>query len=331
MHLGEGLLPAAHAATWGAVAAASLIASARAAGSLGRVRMGMMTALIFAVTLFPVPIPIVGMTSHMCATPVLALLVGARALAVPTALVLLVQALFFAHGGITTLGANVLTLAIVGPWTALGLCLLLRRMRLSRGWVVGLSTCVADLAVYVADAGILAAALGPAEMTAWFARITLGLAPAQVPLAILEGVLSAALVAALASGRRWPLPVWLSSSGSPAGVVAGRAEVLSVLVLLTIFAVGCEGEFAGVDEAVFGAHAQAAGRSGAPLVDLEGTELGRALFGGAMLAAGVLLGAGWSRWRQAPEPPVETSEAPTAPHRRAVTQRQEGARARRAR
>ena len=122
MHIAEGILPLTHALAWAALAAPLVALSAHRVARLlregdgaERALLGMAGALTFAVTLFPVPVPIAGVTSHMCATPVLALLLGPRRMVLPAALTLLLQAILFAHGGLTSLGANVLTLGVVGP------------------------------------------------------------------------------------------------------------------------------------------------------------------------------------------------------------------------
>ena len=79
--------------------------------------MGGVTSLLFAATLLPLPMPVVGATSHICRTPALALVVAARRMVWSTFFVLLLQAVFFAHGGLTTLGINTLTLGLLGPVT----------------------------------------------------------------------------------------------------------------------------------------------------------------------------------------------------------------------
>ena len=117
------------------------------------------TSLLFAGTLLPLPVPVVGATSHICLTPVLALVVGVRRIVWPTFFVLLLQAVFFAHGGLTTLGVNLLTLGLVGPLTAVGLLALLRRLGADGAFPLALACGVGGLSVYVADAVVLAVAL----------------------------------------------------------------------------------------------------------------------------------------------------------------------------
>jgi len=64
----------------------------------------------------PVPIPIVGSCSHPCGTGLAAILVGPRLTVLITTVALLIQALFLAHGGLTTLGADVMSMGIVGGY-----------------------------------------------------------------------------------------------------------------------------------------------------------------------------------------------------------------------
>jgi cobalt/nickel transport system permease protein len=296
MHLGEGLLPARHAALWTAAALPSVLFGLRQLRGDDTVRAGLAAALIFAVTLFPIPVPVVGMTSHMCATPLLAILYGPVNIVVPTALVLLLEALLFAHGGITTWGANVVTLGIVGPIAGYAVWQLLGRTRLGCGPRVALACLVGDLAVYVADAAILGWALGGAEGAAlWSRRLVLALAPAQVPLALLEGLLSGWLAVALIKSGRWQ-PAREARVGPAAShVLGGGGATLLVLVAFLVLPSACTGSRGGLDDVVFAAAGAGAGRPSRSLVDLSGGDLGRAFYGGAMLLAGLALGHAWGR------------------------------------
>ena len=112
MHLAEGVLPLSQAIAWSALAAPTVFWSLRGEQRTRRntpsssVIMAGATSLLFAGTLLPLPVPVVGATSHICLTPVLALIVGVRRIVWPTFFVLLLQAVFFAHGGLTTLGGQ---------------------------------------------------------------------------------------------------------------------------------------------------------------------------------------------------------------------------------
>lgn len=299
MHLAEGTLPLSHALAWTAAVAPALAWSVRAElraqrdDPSSRLLMAGTTSLLFAVTLLPLPVPVVGATSHVCLTPLLALLVGVRRVIWPTFFVLLLQALFFAHGGLTTLGVNTLTLGLVGPVAAVGTLSILRRFGLRGPLGVALACGAAGLSVYLADAAVLAAALAdavPPWVTLWGA--VLGFAPVQVPLAVLEGAASAAMVRALAVRRPELLP--LSLRATAAAALPTPALLVLVAAIGVGGAAGCTLE--GIDGSVFGAVAEAGGRAPTDsLVDLSQGELGLAMTIVILFTLGFVAGRVWER------------------------------------
>lgn len=289
MHLSEGVLPAAHAAAWTGAAALAVAVSVRSlrrrnreGGPAERALLTTGTALLFAATLLPIPVPVAGATSHLCATPLLGLLLGPATVAAPAALVLLLQALFFGHGGLTTLGANTVSLGVVGPFAVAGLAALLLRARVPGRVAAGVACALGQLAVYVADAVVLGAALaGEKSFGFWVGRILAGFAPIQLPLAVVEGVLSAALLGALARMRPEVVPSRLR--GRLPAVAA--AAVVCGLLLLPRVAEASE-PLRGADEAVLEEAAREAGRTPtAPFFD-PGEEIGMALLLSGGFAAG---------------------------------------------
>jgi cobalt/nickel transport system permease protein len=256
----------------------------------------MAAAITFAVTLVPVPVPVAGMSSHLCATPVLGLLLGRSALLVPATVVLAAQALLFAHGGLTTLGVNALTLGLVGPAVAAGALTLLGWARLRGPLAVFLACALGHVAVYAVDAVALAAALAREQPFAhWLSVVGLGLAPVQLPLALLEGAASALLVGALARRRPGLVPARLQRApAAPRGV----APPLLLLALGLLSAGPAAGELPGADDVVLAGAARAAGRAAsAPAAGRSEEEVGRGTFLLGGLAAGIVLGRGWARLR----------------------------------
>lgn len=295
MHLAEGVLPLTQAVAWSALAAPFVAWSIRGehrarrdAPSSSFIMAGA-TSLLFAVTLFPLPVPVVGATSHICLTPVLALVVGARRIVWPTCFVLLLQAVFFAHGGLTTLGVNTMTLGVLGPLCSVVLWAVLRRLGANGVVGVGLACALGGASVYVADAVVLAVAL--ADVTApatTFGAVVLGFAPVQIPLAVLEGVASAGIVRLLATRRPDLLPTPLRNVGLAKST---RAPLLFALVL-GLFGCGYEG----IDATVFGAAAETAGRPPTDaVVDLSQGEVGLAMSILLLFGLGFTAGRFWER------------------------------------
>jgi cobalt/nickel transport system permease protein len=118
--------------------------------------------------------------------------------------VLLFQALLLAHGGITTLGANAFSMAIVGPWSGYGAYRLTRALGggLLPGVFFGMA--LADLATYVTTA--LQLALAFPDSGSGFAGAAvkfLGVfAITQIPLAVGEGLLGVLLFRVLVVNAR---------------------------------------------------------------------------------------------------------------------------------
>jgi cobalt/nickel transport system permease protein len=296
MHIAEGILPISHAAATWAMAIPPILWSSRwlhaRAPDDRRHRLSlasMATALVFATTLLPIPIPVAGVTSHLCATPLLAFILGPRAIILPTLLSLAVQALFLGHGGITTLGANLLSLGVVGPLVAWIIARTLRSLRVHISLAVFLACAFGELAVYLADAALLGSALSAS--TAFgkvFLAVVLGFAPVQIPLTVLEGLVSAFTLGYLAKRQNHLLPDWLTTR---------RTIALSILfAALVIGPTACSRPMRGADEAVLDHVATQAGHPPKPWFD-PGDEriLGFTCLGSFI--AGVVVTRLWGRLR----------------------------------
>jgi cobalt/nickel transport system permease protein len=104
-------------------------------------------------------------------------------------IVLLFQALFLAHGGLSTLGANTFSMAICGPALGYYVYRALRDSRVSMYFTVFAAVALADLFTYIMTSLELALAY-PAETGGFFSSFVMFLgifAVTQVPLAIVEG------------------------------------------------------------------------------------------------------------------------------------------------
>jgi cobalt/nickel transport system permease protein len=111
----------------------------------------------------------------------------------------LFQALLLAHGGLTTMGANVFSMAIAGPWVGWAVWRLASRLGASAAIAVFCGAALADLSTYVVTSLQLALAFpdptsGIAGSFVKFAGI---FAVTQVPLAIAEGLLTVVVTSAL--------------------------------------------------------------------------------------------------------------------------------------
>ncbi len=201
MHIAEGILPANWAALWYVVAFAFVIPGIYFITRKNKQIKGLMPLLglagaaIFLISVFPIPVPIAGSCSHPCGTPMAAILVGPFISTVLGAIALLIQALFLAHGGFSTWGANIVSMALVGSFAGFGAFVLFRKFHapiFAAAFAAGL---FGDWATYATNALELSSALhGTGSLWGMFGAICLAFAPTQLPLGILEGLLTGGIV-----------------------------------------------------------------------------------------------------------------------------------------
>ncbi len=232
MHIPDGML---EARTW-------IPAWLGSAGMLGyairRVRqtlsdgtivmMAVMAALIFALQMLNFPVA-GGTSGHFAGGAAAAIVLGLWPAMLVMSAVLVVQALFFADGGITALGANLVNMAIVGPlvgWMVYRAAVRIRDSRTARvsgSFVAAWTACVAAAlaaAVMLWTSG--RAPLGPVlgAMGFWHALIGIG-----------EGAITAGLVSYLLAVR----PDLLADDARPIDRAIARKTAwgLGALALVT--------------------------------------------------------------------------------------------------
>ena len=121
MHIPDGYLsPSTCAALYGAAAPFWYIAMRRVKSSLTTrlvPLLSVVAALSFVIMMFNLPLP-GGTTGHAVGVAIATIILGPWASILAISIALLIQALFFGDGGITTLGANCFNMAIVGSLVA---------------------------------------------------------------------------------------------------------------------------------------------------------------------------------------------------------------------
>lgn len=196
MHVMEGFLPLGWAAAWYALAAPAVLLGARRLRRRFDEEPGsrplVAVAAAFVLVLSSLKLPsVTGSCSHPTGTGLAAVLLGPWITAALSTVVLLYQALFLAHGGVTTLGANVFSMGVAGPFVGYVAFLATRRFGAVKG--VFAAAVAADLATYLVTSAQLSAAYPAASggVPAAFATFASIFALTQVPLALTEGVLLA--------------------------------------------------------------------------------------------------------------------------------------------
>lgn len=198
MHIAEGFLPMNWAAFWWIVMLPFLILGLRSINKTvkdnANLKMLLAMAGAFAFVLSALKIPsVTGSSSHPTGVGLGAILFGPMAMSVLGVIVLIFQAVLLAHGGITTLGANTFSMAIVGPFVSYGIYRGLQKLGVSRGFSVFFSAALGDLMTYITTSFQLALAFPSAQGGVMASAVKfMGIfAVTQIPLAISEGLLTA--------------------------------------------------------------------------------------------------------------------------------------------
>ncbi|MCE0762128.1 energy-coupling factor ABC transporter permease [Pseudonocardia kujensis] len=205
MHMSDGLVNAPTSLVFGAVAVVGLVLClVRARADLDErtaPMAGLVTAFVFAVQMINFPI-LPGASGHLLGGALVAILVGPWVGTVCIAIVLLVQALLFADGGLTALGTNITNMALIGVFTGYGVALLLRRFaRRSRGGLVATAFVAAFVNTVVASLGfVLEYAIGGSG-GASLGTVFVLMVGLHALIGIGEGVITAATVGAVAAVR----------------------------------------------------------------------------------------------------------------------------------
>ena len=204
MHVMEGYLPPKYSIAWGILCIPFLVAGflsiKKKLKDNGRniTLLAMAGAFIFVISSLKIP-SVTGSCSHMTGTGLGAILFGPAAVSILGIIVLLFQAILLAHGGITTLGANTFSMAIAGPFLSFGIYKLCRRLKVNNWVSIFLAAFIGDIFTYCVTSLQLAMAYPSAEGGIGASAVKfLGVfAPTQLPLAVLEGIITLLIMIAL--------------------------------------------------------------------------------------------------------------------------------------
>ncbi len=197
MHIMEGFLPIGWAVFWWLVFLPFFVLGWWAIASITsrhpelKLLLALAGAFTFVLSALKIP-SVTGSSSHPTGTGLGAVLFGPLTMSVIGTLVLLFQALLLAHGGLTTLGANAVSMAVVGPLISYGVYRLTMHTSNRQGLAIFLAAALGNLATYLVTALQLALAFPAPVGGIWSSFIKFAgiFALTQIPLAISEGMLT---------------------------------------------------------------------------------------------------------------------------------------------
>ncbi len=237
MHISEGIITGVPAVAYTAAALCLVGFGAKKMKDMAaeypekKALFGMAGAFIFFLSLIPIP-AFTGTTSHPCGSPLVGILLGPFIGIAVTGLTLLLQAAFFAHGGFSTWGANVITLGVGGAFFGWLFFRIARKAGLSLFVSGAIGGLIGDIMTYVFAGLSLSAILsgGPDPQftfTGYLIAVYTAYIPTQLPIAIGEMFVTGFILSYIFKQR----PDVLRSLK----VIAGIAALLFVPAFLVLF------------------------------------------------------------------------------------------------
>jgi len=208
MHIMEGYLDPMWCVVWFAVMAPFFIVGVIKLRKILRehpeqkMTVALSGAFIFLLSSLKLP-SVTGSSSHPTGTGIAVVLYGVGVCSVLATIVLIFQALLLAHGGFTTLGANCVSMGIIGPLCGL---ILWKIVGKAAGPFIGMfiAAFVADLMTYVVTAiqmTLNVVTIAGADFMSAFVDFMTVYAVTQVPLAIVEGIVLGMFAQYLSTSR----------------------------------------------------------------------------------------------------------------------------------
>lgn len=255
MHISDGILEPFWIFFWFAISATFIALGLRAINKKIKEdpsylpRVSLIGAVVFVISVWHIPVPITGSSSHPVGTPLASIVIGPFASIVISAIALFFQA-FIAHGGITTIGANTFSMGVVGSLGGYFVYRLLKNI--SPLWFsAGMAGLVGSILTYLTTALQLALSLNPGNVMDFWKLYSLGFIPTQLPLAFAEFAFTGYVVKYINESRADVL------KDSNAVIDSFTKTALLLMVIITsVIAIGSYigysggGDMAGVDGTV---------------------------------------------------------------------------------
>ena len=243
MHMADALLAPAVAATMYAASAVTVGASVKTlkkdetAAKLPT--MAVTSALVFAGQMINYTIPGTGSSGHLCGGMLLSALLGPQAGFLSMVVILTIQCLFFADGGLLALGANCWNMAFYGCFV--GYYLLWRPMMRSRLFdsmgakaagririiLASVLGCVLTLQLGAFSVVLETSASGVTELP--FAAFVAIMQPIHLAIGLVEGLITSAVLLFVYEAR----PELLMDVNKEAADAQGRCSLRTTLAVLT--------------------------------------------------------------------------------------------------
>ena len=233
MHMADALVsPAVGGAFWAVSAGTIALCSARVRKNLDDRKiplMGVLGAFVFAAQMINFTIPATGSSGHLGGGLLLAILLGPSAAFLTIASILMVQALFFADGGLLALGCNIFNLGVFPAFIAYPFIykkLVGSQPRQAR--MVASAIFSAVIALQLGSFGVVLQTVLSGVSMLPFDTFLLLMQPIHLGIGVVEGIVTALIVSFIYKAR----PDVLESSlyNRPVGELPTKSLTASLLV-----------------------------------------------------------------------------------------------------
>jgi cobalt/nickel transport system permease protein len=259
-------------------------------------RLSLIGAVVFVISVWHIPVPVTGSSSHPVGTPMASIIIGPFATVVISAIAVFFQS-FIGHGGLTTIGANTFSMGIAGSFGGYFVYRFLKNI--SPLWFcAGMAGLTGSIITYVTTALQLALSLNPGNVMYYWKIYSLGFIPTQLPLAFAEFAFTAYIIK------------YINETGAMENISSrcpiDRFTITALLLMFSITSIivicayiGYLGgaTMAGIDTTIekMAAPAASPGGIGIRLMSHLGEPLGFALVG---ITGGLFTGYFWSELRR---------------------------------
>lgn len=206
MHMADALIsPAVGGTLWAASAGAITCCSAKIKKEMDTSKvplMGVMGAFIFAAQMINFTIPATGSSGHLGGGMILAVLLGPYAAFMTIASVLVVQALFFADGGLLALGCNIFNLGVFPAFIAYPFIYKpMTRNNPTQGRILAASILSAGVGLQLGAFAVVLETVASGISSLPFSTFVAIMQPIHLAIGIVEGAITAAVISFIYSAR----------------------------------------------------------------------------------------------------------------------------------
>lgn len=246
MHMADALIsPAVGGAMWAATAGLTAYSVKKNQSDIDEHKvplMGVMGAFIFAAQMINFTIPATGSSGHLGGGLLLAAILGPTAGFLTMASILLIQALFFADGGLLALGCNIFNLGFFACFLAYPLIfrpIIKKKVTTGRLFAASLLAAVVALQLGAFSVVLETVLSGKTELP--FQTFTLLMQPIHLAIGVVEGLITFAVVSFIYQAR--PEIIERAALGRALAGVPVK-KVLAGLAIAAVVTGGCLSWFA---------------------------------------------------------------------------------------